>query len=101
MFLVDTDVMIDIHRGHPPAVAWFTSLSELPTIPGLVVIELIQDAPNSKDVRQALNLAAPLQVMWPTESDCTLALSLFTSFHLSHGLGLLDSLIGALALGQN
>lgn len=46
MYIVDTDVMIDIQRGYGPALAWFTSLLELPSIPGFVVMELIQDAQN-------------------------------------------------------
>jgi len=44
MYLLDTDVLIDIQRGHAPAIAWFCSLSEVPSVPGFVVMELIQDA---------------------------------------------------------
>jgi predicted nucleic acid-binding protein len=99
MFVVDTDVMIDVQRGHPPALAWFAALTELPMIPGIVVMELIQDARNAKEIQQALKLTAPLKVVWPTEADCALALAHFTAYHLSHGLGLLDSLIGASAIG--
>jgi predicted nucleic acid-binding protein len=99
MDLVDTDVLIDIQRGHPPALAWFAGLTELPAVPGFVVMELVQDARNAREVRQALRLVAPLQVVWPTEADCTRALSDFTAYHLSHGLGLLDALIAATAVG--
>ena len=98
--LLDTDILIDIQRGHPPAVAWFAGLSDLPAIPGFVVMELIQDAQNSAQVRQALRLIAPLRVVWPTESDCGQALSHFTVYHLSHSLGLLDAVIAATAIGQ-
>ncbi|HXG64138.1 MAG TPA: PIN domain-containing protein [Blastocatellia bacterium] len=101
MYLLDTDVLIDIQRGHPPAVAWFAALTELPSVPGFVVMELIQDAQNAQQVRKALKLklVAPLPVVWPTEADCNRALSDFTAYHLSHSLGLLDSLIAACALG--
>lgn len=44
MYLLDTDVLIDIQRGHAPAIAWFSSLSDIPSVPGFVVMELIQDA---------------------------------------------------------
>lgn len=54
MNLVDTDVLIDIQRGHAPAVAWFGGLVELPSVPGLVVMELVQDARNAREVRKAL-----------------------------------------------
>ncbi len=100
MYLLDTDVVIDLQRGHAPAVAWFASLTELPAVPGFVVMELIQDARNMQQVRQALRLVAPLQIIWPTEADCNRALGDFTAYHLSHNLGLLDSLIAACATAQ-
>lgn len=101
MLLLDSDVLIDVQRGYAPAVTWFSGLSELPSIPGFVVMELIQDASNSQQVRQALKLVAPLPIVWPTEADCARALSDFTAYHLSHRLGLLDSLIAACAIGQS
>ncbi len=75
MNLLDTDVLIDIQRGHAPAVAWFSGLTEVPSVPGLVVMELVQDAQNRRQVRQALKLVAPLPVVWPTPADCQRALS--------------------------
>lgn len=100
MGLVDTDVLIDVQRGHPPALAWFSGLTVLPDIPGFVVMELIQDARNAREVRQAMKLVAPLTIVWPTETDCARALSDFAMYHLSHGLGLLDALIAACAVGR-
>lgn len=99
MELLDTDVLIDVQRGHPPALAWFAALPELPAVPGIVVMELIQDARNAGEVRQALKLVAPLRIVWPTEADGSRALADFTALHLSHGLGLLDALIAACAVG--
>src|SRR5438477_12231956 len=101
MDLVDTDVLIDVQRGHPPALAWFAGLTDLPAVPGFAVMELVQDARNAREVRRALKLAAPLQVVWPTEVDCARALSDFSTYHLSHGLGLLDALIAACVVGQS
>ncbi len=99
MLLLDTDILIDIQHAHAPAVAWFASLTDLPAVPGFVVMELIQDARNTQQMRQALRLVAPLQVVWPTETDCSRALSDFTAYHLSHNVGLLDALIAACATG--
>ncbi len=101
MYLLDTDILIDIQRNHAPALAWFNSLSEVPSVPGFVVMELVQDAENLQQVRRALKLVTPLPVVWPTESDCNLALSDFATYHLSHGLGLLDALIAACAVGSS
>jgi predicted nucleic acid-binding protein len=99
MYVVDTDVLIDIQRGNAAALAWFGSLTELPSVPGFVVMELIQDARNARQVRQVLKLIAPLPVIWPTEMDCNRALADFTKYNLSHSLGLLDALIAACAVG--
>ena len=41
MDLVDTDVLIDVQRGHPPALVWFASLTLMPAVPGFVVLELL------------------------------------------------------------
>lgn len=68
-------------------------------VPGFVVMELIQDAQNTRQVREALRLVAPLPVVWPSAADCQRALTDFAAFHNTHGLGLLDALIGACAVG--
>lgn len=101
MELVDADVLIDIQRKHPPAVAWFLGLTDLPTVPGFVVMELIQDARNAREVREAIHQVSPLTTIWPSEADCARALSFFTAYHLSHNLGLLDAVIAACAIGQS
>ncbi len=86
-------MLIDVQRGHPPALDWFSGLANLPTVPGFVVMELIQDARSSAEVTQAFNLVAPLRIVWPTEADCARALADFSTYRLSHGLGLPDALI--------
>ena len=100
MYLLDTDILIDIQRGYKPAIAWFSSLTDVPSVPGFVVMELVQDSQNTQLVRKALQLVAPLPVVWATEADCARALSNFTTYHLSDSLGLLDALIAACAVGR-
>ena len=100
MYLLDTDVLIDIQLGYAPAIAWFASLTDVPSVPGFVVMELIQDAQNMQQVRKALQLVAPLPIVWATEADCSRALSDFATYHLSNSLGLLDALIAACAVGR-
>jgi len=99
VYLLDSDILIDVQRGHPPAVEWFSRLTETPAVPGLVVMELIQAARDANETRKALRLVAPFPVFWPGEADCTRALNDFSSLRLSTGLGLLDALIGATAVG--
>lgn len=98
--VLDADILIDIQRRRPPAMAWYASLSVYPTVRGLVIMELMQDAWNKREVEQALRLVKPLPVAWPTNADCERALQDFRTLHLSHNLGLIDSLIAATALGM-
>ena len=97
--MLDTDVLIDIQRGYTPAIDWFSSLAEVPSVPSFVVMELVQDSQNVQQVRKALQLFAPLPMIWATEADCARALLDFTAYHLSNSLGLLDALIAACAVG--
>lgn len=100
MYLLDTDVLIDIQRGYTPAIDWFSSLVEVPSVLGFVVMELVQDSENMQQVRKALQRVAPLPLIWAIEADCARALSDFTTYHLSNSLGLLDALIAACAVGR-
>ncbi len=99
MLVLDTDVLIDLQRKHASASAWFAGLSEPPSVPGIVVMELIQGAKNAQQVRTALRLTSGLPIIWPTVVDQQRALADFAAFHLSHQLGLLDALIAACAVG--
>src|SRR5215475_4321106 len=99
MHILDTDVLIDIQRGHAGARSWFAALADVPSVPGFVIMELIQGAQNARQVRDVQRLTAPLPLVWPTVVDCQRALADFSTLHLSHGLGLLDALIAATAIG--
>jgi predicted nucleic acid-binding protein len=99
--LLDSDILVDVLRGYTPAVLWFRNLEELPSVPGLVVMELIQGVSNASELRGVLKLVEPLPVVWPTEEHCDRALADFKEYRLSHNLGLLDSLIAACAVGRS
>ena len=77
MLLLDTDVLIDFQHRHPPAMAWYHSLTEIPSGPGLVIMELVQGAQNRCQVQAVLRLVRPMPVVWPTEADCDRARSDF------------------------
>ena len=104
MILLDSDVMIDLLRGYPPAVAWLETLDEEEEIvlSGFVVMELIQGCRNKAEQERLQRTVAPYGVVWLTSEECDRALGHFLQYHLSHGAGLLDVLIAqtALALGM-
>jgi predicted nucleic acid-binding protein len=100
MTLLDTDVAVDILRGHPPAVTWLQGLGSAPLgLPGLVVMELLQGCQNKAEQQQVEQFCQPFALYWPAEADCHRALQDFAAHHLSSNLGLLDSLIAHTALG--
>jgi predicted nucleic acid-binding protein len=103
VILLDSDVMIDLLRQYPPAVAWFDMLDEDEEIalPGYVVMELIQGCRNKEEQERLQRAVMPYGVVWPMPADCDRALELFLEYHLSHRAGVLDVLIAqtALALG--
>ena len=99
MQLVDTDVLIDVQRGHPPALAWFASMTERPSISSLTVMELIQDAPDNVRLERALKLVKPLKIVYATEADQQRAVDDYRALHLAQNLGLIDALIAATAIG--
>ena len=50
VILLDTDVMVDVVREHPPAIKWFSALKEAPVLPGFVVLELMMGYQNRRDM---------------------------------------------------
>jgi predicted nucleic acid-binding protein len=102
MMLLDTDVAIDILRGHPPAVAWLQGQGgSLMGLPGLVAMELVQGCRNKAEQLKVEQFCLLYRLYWPSEADCRRALHDFAAFRLSHGTGLLDALIAYTAVGLN
>lgn len=99
MILLDTDVMIDLLRQYSPALKWLDTLGEEEVIlPGFVVMELIQGARDREEQSKIEGAVESYSVIWPSPEVCDQAFSVFASYHLSHGLGILDALIGQMAV---
>jgi predicted nucleic acid-binding protein len=99
MQLLDSDVVIDLVRQHPPAVEWFDTLTELPGLPGFVLMELVAGCQSVREMRVLMAQLSRLPVFWPTTSDCERALATFMRAHFSHRLGLVDAIIAECAVG--
>jgi len=99
--LLDTDVMVDFFRGHPPAVAWLNGLGVAPiSLPGLVAMELLQGCRSLAEQQRLERQLQRFTRHWPTLADCQRAYQDFAAYRLGHGLGLLDALIGHTAVGR-
>jgi predicted nucleic acid-binding protein len=100
VILLDTDVAVDILRGHPPAVQWLQGLASATLgMPGLVMMELLQGCQNRGEQPRVEQFCQGYTLYWPAAADCQRALQDFAAFHLSSNLGLLDALIAHTAAG--
>lgn len=100
MILLDSDILIDLLRGFPPATSWFQGLdaNEEIAVPGFVVMELLQGCRNKLEQERVQRELGVFGVVWPTAVDCDRALTVFATYRLSHNAGLLDVLIGQTAI---
>src|SRR4029079_8218474 len=94
MLLLDTDVSIDILRGHAPALSWLQALGASPLgMPGLVIMELLQGCQSKGEQQRVERFFGSYGLYWPGTTDCQHALADFATYHLSHNLGFSDSLV--------
>ncbi len=100
MILLDSDVLIDLLRKYPPAIAWFDALQDDEELvaPGYVVMELIQGCQNKAEQERVQSELATCGVVWLSPTDCDKALEVFVAYRLSRNAGLLDVLIGQTAV---
>jgi predicted nucleic acid-binding protein len=90
--LLDTDIMIDILRGFPPAVTWLGSLTgDAPA--------LIMGCRNKREMDRLLTRLEPFRRYWPGHNDYDRALASLAKGRLSHNLSPFDALIGECAVG--
>lgn len=98
--LLDTDIMVDVLRRFPPALAWLGSLGTGSVgLPGMVALELLQGRRNLTEQQRVEAEFRRFPLHWPTAVDCMRALGDFAASHLSHNLGIMDALIGETAVG--
>ena len=100
--VLDTDIMIDMLRKFPPAMAWGQELEDAEVVlPGYVMMELIQGCHNKQERNRLQKFVEDYSIVWPSPGYCNQALEIFSEYHLSHSIGLLDALIGLSAVAVN
>jgi len=100
--MIDTDVLVDVLRNYPPALAWLRTIrTELIDVSGLTALELLQGCRNRNEQRRVESFLQLYSLRWPSNSDCERALADFSLYHLSNGLSILDALIAETAVGLN
>ena len=99
MIFLDTDVVIDLLRRLPEAVAWFGALEDEPLLlPGYVALELVQGCRSKSELATLESQIREMRVIWPSPDVCDEALIVYAKSRFSHGVGLLDALVGQLAV---
>jgi hypothetical protein len=100
MVIVDTDVLVDVFRRYGPAVEWLEKAvaEDEVILPGYVVMELIQGARSRDEQEKMRKTIGRYAILWPSEDTCNQATELLAKHHLSTGIGMIDALIGQLAL---
>lgn len=98
MFLLDTDVLIDILRKRPEAEDWIASLPSPPALSGVAALEASFGARSACDLRDAGALEATFHVVWPEARDLQYAVEQLAPLRLTHGIGPLDAVTATMAL---
>ena len=97
--LADTVVLIDQIRGYQPALAWLTSLPDPPLVSGFAALELAFGSSDAQELSRVESFLKRFPILWPDAEDVKRALT-FSKLRLSGGLGILDALTAALAIGH-
>ncbi len=96
--VVDTDVLVEFLRGKPQARDWVsTHGNEVIGIPVIVLMELLQEARDRSEQQRIEQQLAPLAVQHLETGDSHHAAEWFAAHRLSHGVGILDCFIAAVA----
>lgn len=99
MIFLDTDVVIDFLRGNSQAQAWLLALgAEEIGISGFVALELLQGCTNKHSQAKVEKLIAQFRIEWASSQAYKNALETYKQFHLSHAIGMIDILIGHIAV---
>ena len=96
--LIETTILVDVFRNKPEAIAWVNSLPPQGRwVSVITYFELLAGCRNRREQRTVAKEMRNYRLLLLTEDVSRTALSWFARFHLSHGVGFLDSLIGATA----
>lgn len=95
--LLDTSVVIDLLRAHPPAQQWISQQADLGITP-VVWLEVIEGAQNLRAQRQAVELLRHFSRIDLAPEDFDWAIQQSLRFRLSHNVGVMDSLIASVSV---
>jgi predicted nucleic acid-binding protein len=96
--LIETTILVDLLRGQEAAITWVNSVPlQDRWVSVITYLELLAGCRNRREQRTVAREMRQYRLLHLTEEISHTALAWFGRFHLSHGVGVLDSLIGATA----
>ena len=95
--LLDTCILVDYLRGHPPAVGYFRTLPAQPLLSAVTIAELYVGVRNRAEASRVETLVDPFVALALDAGTARRGGELRRRFARSHGTGLLDALIAATA----
>ena len=98
--ILDSDVLIDLLRNKPNALAWYANLPANPSLSAIAVMEVLFGARDLAELRRIKSFLHGLRVAWVEPADFLLAES-YARLRLSNGIGILDAITAALAVRVN
>ena len=97
--LIDTNILIDLLRNYPRSQRWLKNNESLKLfVPSIVRMELVAGCHSKDELRDALRLIKPLELVLLNQLDAQWAMEQFEIFHLSHHIGLVDCFIAAISV---
>jgi len=94
--ILDTNIIVDLLRGFPPALAWQQSqVGNMWSITSIVWMEVVEGAQNKRDQTAAIRLLNQFQLIPTIQRDMDWAMQQLKTYHLSHNVDMLDCLIAA------
>ena len=97
-FLIDSDILIDVSRGHGSAIKYLDSLSDDWALSQVSALELIVGARDKRDLASIDEFLLCYPVAPLNDNIGSTAYSLLKTYAKSHGLHVFDSFIAATAI---
>jgi predicted nucleic acid-binding protein len=94
---LDTAIVVDILRDHPPAVSWLQAQQEPFGLSPVVWLEVIEGAANKLDQKRAVQLLERFERVEVAPRDFDWAIRSALALRLSHNIDMMDCLIAASA----
>lgn len=95
--IIDTTVIIHLFRKNPAALAWFESLPQRLSITPITWMEIIDGASGKAGQATCKTILNEFEMEYPTQTDMDWAMQQLERYRPSHGTGMNDCLIAAVA----